>query len=129
MLDSKILTKAVFGPMDFSARFDFSPFVIPSFQKALDFVKRLHSKLIYFDSIGWDVAIREDGEPCLIEFNVDANLRSAQMIGGPMYGEYIDEIMERVKDVHKIKIECEVNVFKHGYDRFTQIRGPEHDVL
>lgn len=129
MLDSKVLTKAVFGPMDFSARFDFKPCVISSFHRALDFVKRLHSRLFYFDSIGWDVAIAEDGEPCLIEFNVDANLRSAQMIGGPMYGEYIDEIMERVKSVQKIKIECEVNVFKHGYDRYTQIGGPEYDVM
>ena len=129
MLDSKVLTKAVFGPMDFSARFDFKPFVVPSFRRALDFVKRLHLKLLYFDSIGWDIAIKENGEPCLIEFNVDANLRSAQMIGGPMYGEYIDEIMERVKCVRKTKIECEVNVFNHGYDRFTQIGGPEYDVL
>lgn len=129
MLSDQVLTKRVWGPVGFQERMGFAPFKVPSYDKALAFIKRLHTQLHYFDSIGWDVAIAEDGEPTLVEFNVDANLRSAQMIGGPMYGEYIDEIMERVKKVRKIKIGCEVNVFDWGYDRFTQIAGPEHDVL
>ena len=129
MLSDRILTKKIWGPMDFQTCKGFAPFKIPSYDKAISLVKKLHGRLRYFDSIGWDVAIAEDGEPTLVEFNVDANLRSAQMIGGPMYGEYIDEIMERVKKVRKIKIGCEVNIFDWGYDRFTQIAGPEHDVL
>lgn len=129
MLSDRVLTKRVWGPVGFQERMGFAPFKVPSFDKAIALIKRLHAQLYYFDSIGWDVAIAEDGEPTLVEFNVDANLRSAQMIGGPMYGEYIDEIMERVKKVRKIKIGCEVNVFDWGYDRFTQIAGPEHDVL
>jgi len=129
MLDGKVLTKAVVGAVPFGDRFPFKPFAIPSFDRAVDFVKELHSRLLYFDSIGWDIAIAEDGEPCLIEFNIDANLRSAQMIGGPMFGEYIDEVMDRIESVKRVHIGCDVNVFRHGYDRWTQTEGPEYDVL
>ena len=129
LLSPKVYTKDSLSPVPFEERLGFPPFKVPSFERAINFVKRLHAWLPYFDSIGWDVAITEDGEPCLVEFNVDANLHGAQVIGGPMYGEYIDEIMERVKCVRKLKVECEVNVFNYGYDRFTQIGGPEYDVL
>lgn len=129
MLEATMFTKGILGRIPFVDHMGFEPFKIPSFDKAIALIKRLHGQLQYFDSIGWDVAIAADGEPCLVEFNVDANLHAAQVIGGPMYGDYIDEVMERVKRVRKIKVECEVNVFDYGYDRFTQIGGPEYDVL
>lgn len=113
----------------FSEAFGMEAFRLPFYDKAVDFVLDLHSRLPYFDSIGWDVAVAEDGEPVLVEYNLDANLRSAQIVGGPMYGEYIDEVMDRVSRVTHKKIGCQLNIFDYGYDQFVQIEGPEHEVL
>ena len=44
---------------------------LPSYNKAIAMVKRLHLKLPFFNLVGWDVAIQEDGDPVLIEFNTN----------------------------------------------------------
>ena len=98
-----------------------APKFVPCYDKALEFVKKLHEKLLYFDSIGWDVGISPDGQPMLVEFNVEANLRSAQMIGGPMYGDYLDEVMDRVSCVRKSKKHVSRNDFSYGYSHELRI--------
>lgn len=47
---------------------------IPNYYKVVELVKRLHLKLPFFKLVGWDVAIQENGEPVLIEFNTDPGL-------------------------------------------------------
>ena len=42
---------------------------VPSYDKAIEMVKRLHLGLPYFKIIGWDIAIDESGAPVLVEFN------------------------------------------------------------
>lgn len=42
---------------------------IPSYKEAIEIVKKLHYNLPLFDLVGWDIAICEDGEPILIEWN------------------------------------------------------------
>lgn len=69
-------------------------FIVPSYDKALDFVKDLHLRLPYFRLIGWDVAIGENGNPVLIEFNTRPQL--SQSAFGPGFGKYTERIIREV---------------------------------
>lgn len=69
---------------------------VPDFQGVLDFCYNLHAQLNYFDLCGWDIAIGKDGKPVFIELNQYPDCESFQMVNGPMFGEYTDEIMEKV---------------------------------
>ena len=67
---------------------------IPSYDKAIAFVKKLHLKLPYFNIIGWDVAIQEDGEPVLIEYNVNPGLSQSAFCSG--MGENTERIIREL---------------------------------
>lgn len=67
---------------------------IPSYDKAVEFVKRLHTKLPYFNIIGWDVSIEEDGEPILIEFNTHPGLSQSAFCSG--MGENTERIIREL---------------------------------
>lgn len=67
---------------------------LPSFDKAIEFVKRLHLKLPFFNIVGWDVAIQEDGEPVLIEFNTNPGLSQSAFKSG--MGEYTERIIREL---------------------------------
>lgn len=67
---------------------------LPSYDKAIDFVKRLHLKLPFFNIVGWDVAIQEDGEPVLIEFNTNPGLSQSAFKSG--MGEYTERIIREL---------------------------------
>lgn len=66
-------------------------YLVPSFSKAIDLVKRQHYNLPYFDLIGWDIAISKAGEPILIEFNMTPDL--SQSANGPAFGKYTELIL------------------------------------
>ncbi len=78
---------------------------IPNFDKAVRFCLDLHKTLPYLDLIGWDVAIGEDGEPVLIEFNKRPHF-IGQLSYGPMFGEYTDELMEHIREHQKELVTC-----------------------
>lgn len=67
---------------------------LPSYDKAIQMVKRLHLKLPFFNIVGWDVAIQEDGEPVLIEFNTNPGL--SQSAFGSGMGEYTERIIREL---------------------------------
>ena len=67
---------------------------LPSYNKAIEMVKRLHLKLPFFNIVGWDVAIQEDGEPILIEFNTNPGL--SQSAFGSGMGEYTERIIREL---------------------------------
>jgi len=67
---------------------------VPSYDKAVEMVKRLHLKLPFFDIVGWDVAIQEDGEPVLIEFNTNPGLSQSAFKSG--MGEYTERIIREL---------------------------------
>lgn len=105
--------------------FGLTNFKVPSFEKAVQLICDAHERLPYFDVIGWDVAILDDGSPCLIEFNIPASIEIPTMIGGPFLGKYLDEIMDRVRHVRKIQVGYDVNLFKSGFEHITQFSGQE----
>lgn len=67
---------------------------IPSYDKAIEFVKRLHFRLPFFNIIGWDVAVEENGEPILIEFNPKPGLSQSAFASG--MGEYTERIIREL---------------------------------
>ena len=67
---------------------------LPSYDKAIEMVKRLHLKLPFFNIVGWDVAIQEDGEPVLIEFNTNPGLSQSAFKSG--MGEYTERIIREL---------------------------------
>ena len=69
-------------------------FEIPSYQQAIETVKRLHYQLPYFNLIGWDVAIDEEGDPVVIEWNAGVGL--SQSAYGPGFGKYTERIIKEL---------------------------------
>lgn len=67
---------------------------LPSYEKAIEFVKRLHLKLPFFNLVGWDVAIKEDGDPVLIEFNTSPGLSQSAFKSG--MGENTERIIREL---------------------------------
>ena len=99
---------------------------IPSFDKALQFVKILHEQLPYFDLVGWDVGIDVKGDPFFVEYNLPPEVCVTQQGCGPFFGDFIDEIMERIACVRKFNVGCSVNLFKRDYDFYVQTSGNEY---
>lgn len=69
-------------------------FEIPSYQEAIETVKRLHYQLPFFNLIGWDVAIDEEGDPVVIEWNAGVGL--SQSAFGPGFGKYTERIIREL---------------------------------
>ncbi len=67
---------------------------VPSYDKAVEMVKRMHLRLPFFDMVAWDVAIQEDGEPVLIEFNTSPGLFEENILSA--YGEYTERILKEL---------------------------------
>lgn len=98
-----------------------SDFRVPNFSSVLSYAKYLHEKLPYFDWIGCDISIGKDGEPDLVEFNVPPETGATQMVCGPMFGDYLDEICDRISCVKKSVETYSINRFRPGYSRQLQI--------
>ena len=70
---------------------------VPNFDKALEAVKRCHYRVPMFGVASWDIAIDEDGEPTLIEYNVGgAGIDIHQYNNGPLYGQYREKVINEV---------------------------------
>ena len=67
---------------------------IPSYDKTIEMVKRMHMHLPYFNIIGWDIAIEEDGNPVLIEINTNPGLSQSAFKSG--MGEYTGRIIKEL---------------------------------
>lgn len=68
---------------------------VPNYELIKETVKRLHPQLPYFNIIGWDFAVGEDGMPVFIEFNAGPG---QNQIGDrkPTFGDLTDEVLEDV---------------------------------
>ncbi|NER13992.1 hypothetical protein GWK08_11110 [Leptobacterium flavescens] len=72
----------------------FSTVKIPFYDKVKETVKKLHAQIPYFRLVSWDIALDDSDEVVLIEYNVMAQgIFTHQLITGPMFGKYTDEIL------------------------------------
>lgn len=67
---------------------------LPSYDKTIEIVKRMHFNLPYFDIVGWDIAIDENGIPVLIEFNLGPGLSQSAFCSG--MGEHTERIIREL---------------------------------
>lgn len=75
----------------------FEGFQLPSFDETIALVKKAHMYVPNFRLVSWDIAIREDGTPILIEANLsDGGLGSHQLNNGPLFGDDTREILDEV---------------------------------
>ena len=72
----------------------FADVTIPSYDRILETVTRLASRMAHFKIIGWDMAVAEDGEPVLVEFNVIP--MHGCHCSSPVFGELTDQVLEEV---------------------------------
>jgi len=64
--------------------FDLKGFPVPYYDLAIKMVKEIHTKVPYFKIVSWDIAIDEDNEPVLIEYNTyQQDIRIHQLANGP----------------------------------------------
>lgn len=67
---------------------------VPNYNVIINLVKNLHSQLSYFDLISWDIAVNVDGQPIIIELNVDGQeINYHQLNNGPLFGRFTEEII------------------------------------
>ncbi len=85
--------------------------VIPCYHKVVDTLTRMHRRLPYFDYVGWDVTVDPDGEPLFIEFNLVPGIEGPQIMSGPMFGEHLEEVIERARRVACSKVQTNKKVF------------------
>ena len=88
--------------------------VIPEYQRVIDTLIAMHKRLPYFDYVGWDVTVLPDGEPLLIEFNLAPSVEGPQMMAGPMFGDCLDEVIERAAQAQNSKVQGYKKVFPKG---------------
>lgn len=70
---------------------------IPSYDKAVELVKKAHLTTPHFRSVSWDIAINEEGEPVLIEANLcRGSIDLLQLSNGPLFGDDTKEILDEV---------------------------------
>ena len=67
---------------------------LPSYDKVIDMVKRMHMTLPYLNLIGWDMAVEEDGSPVLIEINTNPGLSQSAFKSG--MGDYTERVIKEL---------------------------------
>lgn len=85
--------------------------VIPHFDKVVKTLLTMHKRLPYFDLVGWDLTVTPEGEPLFIEFNLQPSIEGPQIQAGPMFGDNLDEVIERARRVQCTRIQSYQKVF------------------
>lgn len=75
--------------------FEFAGMPIPGWDAVMDLLTGLHFKLPHFQIINWDVALREDGTPVIIEYNlIDSSPMPKQLGNGPIFGDLTETVLQ-----------------------------------
>lgn len=75
---------------------DSLPNRIPSWEKIVKTVLKLHEYLPHFDVIGWDISVRPDGDLTLIEYNLRPDPELQDCVGPMFSQEDLEELMSHV---------------------------------
>lgn len=67
---------------------------IPQYAAVVETVKQLHLSLPFFNLVGWDMSVGEDGTPILVEWNVCTEL--SQTAAGTAFGPHTDRILREL---------------------------------
>lgn len=85
----------------------FDGFVVPSYDRVISLIQRIHPRIGHFRLVSWDIAIDEKGEPILIEANMrKGSINFHQFNNGPLFGDLTEKVLSEVfgkknKGLHK----------------------------
>ena len=73
----------------------FADGTIPAFEAIKDLAVRVHTRMSYFDVVSCDIALLDNGEPCLVEANTfGQGVEPHQFLkGAPLFGDRTDEVL------------------------------------
>lgn len=75
----------------------FEGFEIPSYEKAVEMVKKAHTLIAHFRLVSWDIAIDKNGDPVLIEANMrKGSINFHQFNNGPLFGELTERVLDEI---------------------------------
>lgn len=70
---------------------------IPNYQSAIDLCVDIHREKLFHNFAAWDVAIRKDGSPIIIELNSKVNMFMWQVrFSAPFFGDFTEEVLQFV---------------------------------
>ena len=73
------------------------PSRIPNWDSVVGLIKTNHYKLSHFGIVYWDVALSDDGNPIIVEYNLlDSDAYAYQFAIGPFFGDITDEVLDEV---------------------------------
>ena len=66
---------------------------IPHYDKAIELCKNVHETLLFHDFAAWDIAIKEDGTPLIIELNSKPGILTWQIrFDSSLFGDFTEEV-------------------------------------
>ena len=75
----------------------FEGLYIPSWDKMIDMVRRAHPQSPHFRMVSWDIAVNREGDPVLIEANLNGGVnRTHQILNGPVFGDDTERVLREV---------------------------------
>lgn len=98
LIDDKICMYKFWGRKSLFKEKNIKNLKFPSFNEVINLCLKLHKRLPYMDLIGWDIAVDFKGDPVLIELNQYPDCELIQLVNGPMFGEYTDDLLNAIKD-------------------------------
>ena len=78
---------------------EFKGIKVPDFDNITQQIISFHKKIPYASLIGWDVTIDNEGNPIVVELNLDnAIIEAHQVFNGPVFGDRLAEVKEYVEN-------------------------------
>lgn len=78
--------------------YDFAGQKIPHIDRVYKLACDAHKKLAHFGMVFWDIVLKDDGYPVILEANLRGpDLLFGQVACGPFFGEYTEEFLEYYK--------------------------------
>lgn len=71
----------------------FSNIKVPNYDLVIKMVKSMHKKIPYFRLVSWDIALNKEDKPVMIEYNTKNQGLEIQIVSGPLFKEFTDEIL------------------------------------
>lgn len=70
-------------------------YTVPNYNLVVDMVKSIHVIIPYFKLVSWDIAINKNNKPVLVEYNTYNQGLEVQIVTGPLFGKFTDEILAK----------------------------------
>ena len=78
---------------------EFKGIKVPSFDTLTQQIIDFHKKIPFANLIGWDITLDIEGNPIVVEVNLDkAIIEAHQVFNGPVFGDRLSEVKEYIEN-------------------------------